>query len=190
MRLQRSAHEGGSRCGGGSDPGEGPPDWNENPRSYHLFFLKPDDGQFSYETEIQEPGEDDRVEMFTGRGEIGCSVAVSLVARFALIAPSQMESLESGSSSTPGIDSLIFSLDGERIDPEDHYRELLGEPAWRILEELRGRIAAILEAHAIAVLPEAELQKTVPWLRGGGEALVGTMDEPITVKDAFFFEGI
>jgi len=36
-----------------------------------------------------------------------------------------------------------------------------------------------------------EWRKEVPWLRGGGDALVGdAVNQPVPVLDAFFFEGV
>ena len=101
-----------------------------------------------------------------------------------------MENFESGSYSEPDIETVLVAMKGEEVDPADYHKELVGAKGWEILEELRRKISGILEKHAIAVLPDEELRKTVPRLRGGEEALVGTMGEPITVKDALFFEGI
>jgi hypothetical protein len=113
-----------------------------------------------------------------------------MIAPFGLTAPARMENVESGSFSEPAIETVILAVEGETMDPTDHYKELVGAKGWEILEELRGKVSAILAKYAIAVLPDEELRKIVPGLRGGEEASVGTMGEPIIVKDSLFFEGI
>jgi len=50
--------QGGPHWNEGSDPDEDPPDWSENSRSYHLFFLSPNDSKFTYETEEERPKEE------------------------------------------------------------------------------------------------------------------------------------
>jgi len=42
-----------------SDPDEDPPDWDENSRSYHVFFLSPNGRRFKYETEQEQLEEDE-----------------------------------------------------------------------------------------------------------------------------------
>ena len=65
-----------------------------------------------------------------------------------------------------------------------------GEQAFEILLKLRARICDILSRYGIAVLPEEEWRRPVPWLRADEEVLVGTTGEPIRVLDALFFEGL
>jgi hypothetical protein len=157
-----------------SDPDEDPPDWNENPRSYHLFFLSPVDERFSYQTEIEEldEGEEDSTEVVPGEGRYGCSVGVSLVAPFAVVTLDCMEQFENGDTTLPSIEHTFCPEKGVQV---------------QVLEKLRDRLAAILESHGIAVLPPQELAKPVPFLRPGeGTFLEG---KPLTVQDAFFFEG-
>ena len=144
------------------DPDEDPPDRYGGSRSYHLFFTSPPDKSFTIEVESEEPDEDDILHTVQGQSRIGCSVAVSLMAPFALTAPSFMDNFDGGSFSEPAIETVIVAEKGEQIDPDDHYKELLGPKGWGLLEELRGKATAILERHAITVLPEDELRKTVP----------------------------
>jgi len=182
-----------------SDPEEDPPDDQERSRSYHLFFVCPEGETFTYETEMEslaEPGEEEvgenelRTELVAGNGRTGWSAAVSLLAPFAVITLSDMETFEDGSISEPSIEYRGFTETGQRIDPEAEFRKFKGERAFEILLKLRGRICAILDRYGIGVLPEEEWRKPVPWLRADEEVLVGTMGEPVRVLDALFLEGL
>ena len=187
----------------GSDPEEDPPDDFGYSHSYHLFFLSPEGEAFTYDTEIEEfvepefeeeeLGEDGfedelTVETVPGRARAGWSVAVSLLAPFAVIALDEMATFEDGSTREPGIEPHDFTEEGDSTETEEHFRKSRGEQAFEVLLKLRGRIGAILEKHGITVLPEVEWRKPAPWLRGGEEAIVGMMGEPVRVLDAFFFE--
>lgn len=186
-----------------SDREEDPSDDIGSSRSYHLFFLSPEGEAFAYETETEawlepefdedELGEDEFEDEFTtetipGRGRTGWSVAVSLLTPFAVITLDEMATFEDGSTSEPGIESHGLTEEGDRVDPEEHFRKFGGQQAFEVLLKLRGRIVDLLGKHGICVLPQEEWQKPVPWLRGDEEAFVGTMDEPVRVLDAFFFE--
>jgi hypothetical protein len=182
-----------------SDPEEDPPDDRERSRSYHLFFVCPEGKAFTYETEIERLADLDEeegggnelpMEAVAGNGRTGWSVAVSLLAPFAVITLSDMETFEDGSISEPSIESRGFTETWERIDPEAEFRKFKGEQAFEILLKLRGRICGILDRYGIGVIPEEEWGKPVPWLRADEEVLVGTMGEPVRVLDAFFFEGL
>lgn len=183
-----------------SDPVEDPPDDQERSRSYHLFFVCPQGKAFAYQTEIEsyaEPGGEDGgseeewpVEAVAGHGRTGWSVGVSLLAPFSVITLSEMEVFEDGSTSEPSIESQGFTETGQRMDPEVEFRKLKGEQAFAVLLKLRGRICGILERYRIAVLPEGEWRKAVPWLRADEQVLAGTAGEPLRVLDALFFEGL
>ena len=177
----------------GSDPEEDPPDDFAYSHSYHLFFLSPEGEAFTYDTEIEEfvePEFEDELTVKTvpGRAQAGWSVGVSLLAPFAVIALDEMAAFEDGSTKEPGIEPHDFTEEGDSLDAEEHFRKFRGEQAFKVLLKLRGRIGAILEKHGITVLPEVEWRKPAPWLRGGEEAIVGMMGEPVRVLDAFFFE--
>lgn len=189
----------------GSDPDEDPPDWSENSRSYHLFFLSPDDPKFTYETEEEQPkeveldgegldeegfAEGGLTETLAGTGRVGCSVAISLVAPFALITPDHMETFEGGSPTEPNLGPQAFTMEGEPVDASDYIRDLVGKKGLRVLQDLSRKIAGLLQAHQITVLSKEDLPKPVPWLRGGEEVFVGVEGEPITLQDALFFEGL
>ncbi len=183
-----------------SDPEQDPPDDEERSRSYQLFFVCPEGEAFTYETEIAslaEPGDEDDeceselpMETVAGNGRTGWSVAVSLVAPFAVVSFSDMENFEDGSTSEPSIESLGFTEMGQRIDPEADFRKFKGEQAFEILLKLRGRICDILGRYRISVLPREEWRKPVPWLRADEGVLVGIAGEPVRVLDAFFFEAL
>jgi hypothetical protein len=100
-----------------------------------------------------------------------------------------MALFDDGSTEEPGIEMCIQDLNGDPINPEKHFRELLGDEAIVILQELQAEIRTILQKHGIVVLMEEEWRKPVPWLTGGEGAFVGTGGQPIRVLDAFFFEG-
>lgn len=181
---------GGPRWEEGSDPDEDPPEWSEPTRSYHLFFLSPSGQRFCFDTETIEPDEEGVERRFAGQGRIGHTVAVSLVAPFALVALDEFETFENGSYSEPGVEGHLFELDGKRLDLEPHYLERVGEEGMRILAKQRDKIARILEAHAISVLPAEHLDTPVPGLRAGEDVLQGATGAPLTVRDAFFFETV
>lgn len=184
----------------GSDDGEDPPDDREPSRSYHLFFVCPEGEAFNYETEIEIIAEPDwdgdydeselPMETVAGSGRTGWAVAVSLIAPFAVITLSDMETFEDGSFSDPTIESQGFIKTGQRIDPEAEFLKSEGEKPFQVLLKLRSRICDILNKHRIGVLPEAEWRKPVPELRADAEVFAGTGGEPVRVLDALFFEGL
>jgi len=176
---------------------------SEHSRSYHLFFLSPAGDEFAFAAETEdyvEPDDYDEesmeepdflVEIVAGRGRVGWTVAVSLVAPFALITLSEMTTFDNGTVSEPNIEAHAETDDGMRVtDPEAHFREQAGEEAFAVLAQLRAKLAGILEKREITVLPETEWRKPVPWLRGDEEVFVGASGEPLRVLDAFFFEGL
>jgi len=192
----------------GSDPDEDPPDWDEHSRSYHVFFLSPSGRRFKYETEQEVLGEDEfedeEVEgdefgeetehgparTVKGHGRIGLAVAVSVVAPFALITPDRLINFEDGSETEPNLGPSVFTEEGEAVDPSSCILELAGRDALPVLQDLRARIASILKGHQIRVLAPEDARKLVPWLRGSEEVFVGVEGQPITVKEALFFEGM
>ncbi len=182
--------EGGPRWHEGSNPHEDPPDWSEPTRSYHLFFLSPSDPRCSFGTETVEPDQEGVERRFEGEGRVGHTVAVSVVAPFALVALNQYETFENGSRSEPGIELHVFDLEMKRLDAERHCLELFGEESMRILAEQRKWIARILKEHALSVLPDECLDTPLPWLRAGEDLLQDSTKKPLTVRDAFFFETV
>jgi hypothetical protein len=173
-----------------SDSEENLPDWGEEPRSYHVFFLSPDDDRFRIETDTIEPDEDGVDQRFPGEGRIGWVVGVTLVAPFAMIKLDEMEVFENGSRADPDVEPHIFGLDGQQFDPVKHYREIVEDEGLEILRRLKGKIVRALRNCRISLIPEEYLDEPVPWLRAGKEVLVGHDGQSVTVQQAFFFRGI
>ena len=182
--------QGRPQWGEGSDSGEEPPECDEEPRSYHVFFLSPLDDRFQFESETIEPDEAGVEQRFPGEGRTGCVVAVSLAAPWAVVRLDEMELFETGSRSEPDVDPHIFSLDGRELDLEEYYREMVDDEGLAVLRELRARIARVLNDCQLSVIPEDDLDKPVPWLRADDEVFVGHAGKPITVRRAFFFRGV
>jgi uncharacterized membrane protein len=82
---------------------------------------------------------------------------------------------------------LISDETDERVDSDRYYREILSGKAFQRLEELRGQIAAVLVQHRIEVLDKSVLDLRVPRLRPSKEVF---LEEPLRVRDAFFFRGV
>lgn len=183
------------------DDEEWPPE-RDNSRSYHLYFLSPAGKDFQFETETEdcyvEPADGDEYSMeepeweterVAGQGRLGWSVAVSMVAPFAVIALSESVTYENGEVRPPGIERCGEAGDGMPLaDLEAALRERLGARAFDTLIRLRAKLADVLNKHGIAVLPEEEWRKPVPWLSPGEEVFAGPPDGPVRVLDAFFFE--
>ena len=165
------------------------PSSDEGTRSYCLFFLSPTDERFEFETDTIEPDEAGIEQRFPGQGWIGCLAAISVLAPFAAVSLDQLEVYENGSRFEPDVDPHIFNLDMGKLDLESHFGEMVDEEGLSILRNLRAEIVSVLEELEIAIIPEADLDRPVPWLRAGRGALVGQAGEPITVRQAFFFRG-
>ena len=177
---------GGPQWNEGSDPEEDSPDRHEDPRSYYLFFVCSLDERFEFETDTLEPDEDDIEQRFQGKGRIGWAVGISLVAPVAAVMLDQLEVFESGSRSEPDVEPHIFNLNGEKVDLEKHYQEMVDDEGLAVLRKLRSEIVRVLKSFEIIVIPEEDLDKPVAWLRAGEEVFLG---ETINVRQAFFFSG-
>jgi hypothetical protein len=176
-------------------------DWEDEPppsedwQSYHLYFLAPDSKEFHFEDETEgmeepeDPEDEDWTETtYPGEGWIGCAVGICLAARFAAINLDCFSQYEDGSRSLPDVESFIFSDEtNERVDTDQHYRDILSETAFRQLEELRSKIAAVLAKHRIQVLDKSVLALRVPSLTASKEVF---LQDPLCVRDAFFFRGV
>jgi len=176
-----------------SDPDEDPPDEPGASRSYHLFFVCPkgDISDYTISTEKRAGlDEDGPFGTVNGSGREGWSVSVSLLAPFAVIALSAMETYEDGSTIEPSMEPVIFNESGERIDPESHFKELRSEEALQVFLDLRARISDLLSKNGIAVLPEEEWRKPVPGLRADAGILLEVPGGPVRVLDALFFEAL
>ena len=168
----------------------------EPSRSYHLFFVTPYGESFTFATETQDydvnefedyedgdlPEEADTATI-PGTGTVGWVVAVSLVAPFVILKLGDTVAYEDGSATGPALENIVE--DGEALDPNEEFRNVLGREAFDTMQTLRNEIAQILERFELTVLPEEELRKPVPWLSASEEIAVG---KTIRVLDAFFFE--
>jgi len=179
-------------------PPEGDREWAEDPDtghddmvveniaySYHLLFLSASGEEFRIEFE-DEGGSMENPETVKFEGNIGCALGISEVAPFAVIRFSSIAHAEDGSELLPSIETGISSEDGETFDSDQFYTEKLGEKAFKKLADLRNSIAKVLEKLGIAILPEEECQKIVPWLKPGEEVFL--LDK-VSVQNAFFFTG-
>jgi len=151
--------------------------------SFHLLFLSPPGEDFRIE--FEDAGNDTEIpEIVKFEGNIGCVIGVSEIAPVAVIRFGSMARAEDGSEHLPSIETGIFSENGEPLDPDQFYREKLGGKAFEKLAGLRNSITTVVEKLGIAILPEEECQKIVPWLKPGEEAFL--LDK-VSVQDAFFF---
>ncbi len=173
-----------------SDEGHDPPDWDDGSRSYGLFFVSPSDRRFEFDTETIEPDDDGVERRLPGQGWVGLVVGISVVAPLAAVSLDQYEVFENGSRFEPDVEPHMFGMDGGKLDLEAHFREMVDDEGLSILSRLRARIVRILKDSKIAVIPEEDLDLPVPWLREGEEALVGRTGRPISVRQAFFFQGL
>jgi hypothetical protein len=162
--------------------------------SYHVFFLSPKGSEFHFDDATEridfdeDTGDELPPEACAGEGWIGCSVGVSLAARFAAIALDSYSQFEDGSRHSPDIESCMYSVEtGQPIDTDQYYRQTLGEGAAKTLHQLRDQIAAVLKKHRIQVLATASLDLPVADLAADEEVYV---EPPVRVRDAFFFRGV
>jgi hypothetical protein len=176
------------------DGREDEPAPSEGWQSYHLFFVAPDGKEFHFEDETEggEEPEDPEGEEGTGttagEGWIGCAVGICLAAPFAALHLDRFSRYEDGSTWLPDVESfLICDETDERVDSDQYYREILSGKAFQRLEDLRGQIAAVLVQHRIEVLDKSVLDLRVPRLRPSKEVF---LEEPLRVRDAFFFRGV
>jgi hypothetical protein len=163
----------------------------EGPSSYALFFLTPTAELYQFETEVPETDEDGIDQrMIPGRGWMGCVAAISVVGPYAAVLFDEMEVYENGLRMEPDIEPHMFNLDGGKLDMESQYRELFGEEGLSILLNLRAGIESVLKKSKITVIPEADLDRPVPWLSAGEEVSAGKAGKPLTVRQAFFFRTV
>jgi len=168
---------------------------NDEWQSYHVFFLAPDGGEFHFEDEtagVEEPedpeGKAGAEITYPGEGWIGCAAGISLAAPYADINLGSYSCYEDGTMSTPDVESFIYSGEThERVDTDQYHREILSQEAFQQLEALRRQIASILAKHRIQVLDKPVLDLRVPGLKAGTDVF---LEEPLRVRDIFFFRGV
>jgi len=168
---------------------------SEGWQSYHVFFLAPDSQEFRFEDETAgtEESEDPEQEAWTetkypGESWIGCAVGICFNAPYAVINLCSYSRYKDGTMLTPDVESFIYSEKAyERVDTDQYHREILTQKAFQKLEGLRGAIASILADHRIQLLDEPVLNRHVPGLKASPEVF---LEEPLRVRDAFFFRGV
>src|SRR5204862_4459504 len=69
--LYERQPDGGSQWGEASDSEEDTPDWNEESRSYYLFFISLLDDRFRFETDTIEPNSEGVEQRFQGESRLG-----------------------------------------------------------------------------------------------------------------------
>jgi hypothetical protein len=160
---------------------------------YSFWRLRAEEFRFDDETGGMEEPEDPEQEVGTettypGEGWTGCAVGICLATPYAVINLSSYSRYEDGTISTPDVESFIYTdKANERVDTDQYHRELLTPHAFQKLEELRGAIASILADHRIQVLDEHVLNWHVPDLKARPDVF---LEEPLRVRDAFFFRGV
>jgi len=176
------------------DQNDEPPPGDEW-QSYCVFFLAPEGKEFHFEDETagmeeaEDPEEEEWAETtYPGEGWIGCAVGICLAAPYAVINLCSYSRYDDGTMSTPDVESFIYSAKThERVDTDQYHREILSPEAFQKLEALGGKIASILVKHRIRVLDEPVLNLRVPGLRASTDVF---LEEPLRVRDAFFFRGV
>lgn len=166
--------------------------WDDWHYSYHLFFVGLAEDRFRYLCDTLEPAEDGEERRVEGTGMIGCTVAVSLLAPYALVKLRSLERYSETSQTTPELDHPVYSLEGEPIEMQSHFRETMGDEAVEALKSLSSRIARILDSVGIRLLAEDVEEKPVGRLTAAEEVLAGpkVTGKPITVREAFFFQSL
>ncbi len=176
---------------------------DRHPASYHLFFLGLTDESMSYvcedastyweavDTAAQTLGEEEPFPFRgAGQGWIGCTLAVSVLARNALLVFDTFEVYTEGGNTIPDFRPHIFDMESRPIEMESHIGESMGMEAVIALHSLKEAIRGVLKVHRIELLTPPEADEVIPWLAPGEETLGLPPSGPVTVKDAFFFEQV
>lgn len=163
--------------------------------SYHLFFLALQGDQYEYECQAEDLDEKGNTVFVNGVGVVGCCVAVSLLAPFALVTPASMEIYDDDSCTFPDIDLHYINSNKETNHLEDYidanFTGLLEKEDIQGLNDLMNRVATVLDAHGVSLLPPDEGDKPVSWLKPAEDVFIEVPeDENITLKEALFYRGI
>jgi hypothetical protein len=169
-----------------SNSEEDPPDGFIPDRSYHLYFVAPDGPGFEFNTQSEEII-DDVAEIVNGEGRTGWSVAVSLLAPFAVVTLGEWIVSDDGGTTEPTIETYLEDSAGNRLDPEQQFRESVDESVFSRLTAVRDKIEKILEKCGVTVLPETEWSQPVPGFRLD-EGIAAP--DPPRVLDTLFFEEV
>jgi hypothetical protein len=170
-----------------SDSGKDFCDWQEETRSYHLFFIGPTGKRFEFP--IQEETTDDHGcwVSVVGVDRVGYAVGVSMVAPYAIIKLDHLRRMEDGSESVSDIETTRLDQDGQAVEAEQYLAELLDSDRLAELEALRARIAGVLVSLGIPVLTREQAQLVVPDLKMGEDFCRLGLGDEVTVFDALFF---
>ena len=174
-----------------SETTEDRPAWCEPPSSYWLFYVGLTAEEFTFTCEGPLPDELGAEGDVEGTGWIGCCVGVSLHAPLAAVVLRCLEEYDDGTLFTPELEPQVYDLSFQPADMDEHFRNDFGDAGVEAIHGLRDSIRGVLESFGIALLPEEELAKPVPWLQPGEGISFGreARDDAITVKDAFFHWG-
>ncbi len=166
-------------------------DWDDLERSYTVFFLSPSGNGFDYAVQDEGVDEEGRTHPVVGSGRIGWAVAVSLVAPYALLRVSSLESTQGQATSFPDIEPCFFDEGGRGVPADRVFMEMLDVGDKRQMQQARKRIMRVLKDADIVVLGDEEVGRPIPELDAEPDILVGVEEGmPLTVEDAFFFRYI
>ena len=111
-------------------------DQEEESRSYWVIFLSPTDEGFEFETEtvdLEEPESDTR---FPGKGWMGCMVAISAIAPFAVVRLDDFEVYVNDTRMDADVNPHTFSMGMGKLDLDEHYREMVLDDGVAVLRKL------------------------------------------------------
>lgn len=166
------------------------PGWDDQERSYGIFFVGPEGEDFRFEFDSEFPDDEGRLQPVEGVGRIGWVVAVSAVGPFALLRVRSLDT-EDGMVLPPDIEQRLFDDEGRPQSEALFLREMLDERENRALDDLRERIVEALATQDVATLSDEEVAVRLPWLEASEEVLVARGPESsISVEDALFFRWI
>ncbi len=161
---------------------------DEGPCSYWVVFIAPTAELYNFTSDSIRPDEDGVDQPVSGEGWMGCMVAISAIAPFAVVRLDELEVYENGSKMVPEVEPHMCDFDMRPLDMEKHYLEVFDEYGLVVLTELRAAVYRILEELEIPVIPQAELERQAPGLRAGGKLRTMKAGDPVTVQQAFFYE--
>ena len=93
---------------------------------------------------------------------------------------------DNGDIMEPVLESHLERIEGDPIDPERHFREMVAEEAFPISRKLRGKIAEALERYGVTVLPQEDGKKRAcrtSWRRRVGAGTSPRVGHPVLRGD-------
>jgi hypothetical protein len=157
--------------------------------SYRRYFVAFKDPEYRISGHIEEQDVDGQWVKVDTTERLGCLVALCLFAPVALVNLESMEESEDWADALPDVSRCMFEEDGTPVDMEAYLCEVFGSEAVERVRKLREAIIGDLESAGITVIPDQEANQAVPWLEAGEDLMQINfdMEDPITVKEAFFF---